>query len=203
MRNQLQKYKLEMINIKKYEEYIKKEIIIHKKNLENLKALNANLQNYKSSLLNLEVLNLNKGKVSNKINQIMKNIENSKDEVLLEHLENLKRGAGKNDLIILERAIDFLLNFKEVQKENNSVKYRIIEGKIEDINKIKISLSKKEKTIKKEYSLIDKVINKNKKLIYASRRKVNIGFNPEKDKKKKIIDKKNIYFYKILTFLKE
>ena len=194
MRNQLQKYKLEMINIKKYEEYIKKEIIIHKKNLENLKALNANLQNYKSSLLNLEVLNLNKGKVSNKINQIMKNIENSKDEVLLEHLENLKRGAGKNDLIILERAIDFLLNFKEVQKENNSVKYRIIEGKIEDINKIKISLSKKEKTIKKEYSLIDKVINKNKKLIYASRRKVNIGFNPEKDKKKKIIDKKNNIF---------
>ena len=194
MRNQLQKYKLEMINIKKYEEYIKKEIIIHKKNLENLKALNANLQNYKSSLLNLEVLNLNKGKVSNKINQIMKNIENSKDEVLLEHLENLKRGAGKNDLIILERAIDFLLNFKEVQKENNSVKYRIIEGKIEDINKIKISLSKKEKTIKKEYSLIDKVINKNKKLIYASRRKVNIGLNPEKDKKKKIIDKKNSIF---------
>ena len=194
MRNQLQKYKLEMNNIKKYEEYIKKEIIIHKKQLENLKVLNANLQNYKSSLLNIEVLNLNKGKVSNKITQIMKNIENSKDEALLEHLENSKRGPGKKDLIVLEIAIDFLLNFKEVQKENNAVKYRIIEGKIEDINRIKISLSKKEKTIKKEYSLIDKVINKNKKLIYASRRKVNIGFNPEKNKKKKIIDNKNSIF---------
>ena len=152
------------------------------------------MQNYKSSLLNIEVLNLNKGKVSNKITQIMKNIENSKDEALLEHLENSKRGPGKKDLIVLEIAIDFLLNFKEVQKENNAVKYRIIEGKIEDINRIKISLSKKEKTIKKEYSLIDKVINKDKKLIYASRRKVNIGFNPEKDKKKKIIDKKNSIF---------
>ena len=98
------------------------------------------------------------------------------------------------DLIILERAINFLLNFREIQKENNSKKYRIIEGKIQDINRIKISLSKKEKLIKKEYSLIEKVINKNKKVIYVSRRKVNIGFNHEKNKKKKIIDTKNSIF---------
>ena len=194
MRNQLQKYKLEMSNIKQYEEYINTEIIIHKKNLENLKALNANLQDYKNYLSNIEVLNLNKSKVSNKIRKIIKNIENSKDEVLLEYIDNLKRGPGKMDLIILERAINFLLNFREIQKENNSKKYRIIEGKIQDINRIKISLSKKEKLIKKEYSLIEKVINKNKKVIYVSRRKVNIGFNHEKSKKKKIIDIKNSIF---------
>ena len=65
------------------------------------------------------------------------------------------------------------------------MKYLIIERKIEDKNRIKSSMFKQENTRKKIDSLIEKVINKNKKIIFVSRRKVNYEYNPEIKNKKK------------------
>ena len=54
-----------------------------------------------------------------------------------------------------------------------------------------MSMFKQENAQKKIDSLIEKVINKNRKIIFASRRKVNIGFNPEIHNRKK--QKQNNY----------
>ena len=199
MRNNLYKNKIEMINLKKYEDFISQEIIIYKKNLDNLKSLNLNLQNYKKYLLNIKVLNLNQGIVCDKIEKIVNKIENTKDNILLEKFEYLKRGMGTEDkinLIYIEKVFEFLLNFKEIQKAKDDLQYRIIESKIENKNRIKMSMFKQENAQKKIDSLIEKVINKNRKIIFASRRKVNIGFNPEihNRKKQKQNNNNNNYF---------
>ena len=194
LRNNLYKNKIEMINLKKYEDFIGEEIIIYKKNLDNLKSLNLNLQNYKKYLLNIKVLNLNQGIVCDKIEKIVKKIENTKDNILLEKFEYLKRATGtvdKINLIYIEKVFEFLLNFKEIQKAKDDLQYRIIESKIENKNRIKMSMFKQENAQKKIDSLIEKVINKNRKIIFASRRKVNIGFNPEIHNRKK--QKQNNY----------
>ena len=186
MKNNLYKSKLEMKNIEKYEKFVKEEIVLYKKNLENIKQLNYSLINYQKYLLNIDVLNLNKGKVSISIDKILNNIFNSKDDILIEYLDNLKKRTGIEKLVIIERGFEFLLNYKEIQKQTNSRKYNIIESKIEDKNRIKLSEFKQKRTQKKINSIIKKVINKNKKIIFVSRRKVNNGFNPEIHKKKKI-----------------
>ena len=105
MRNKLYQDKIKMKNIEKYENYIKEEIVIYKKNLENLKNLNLNLKNYQKYLLNIDVLNLNKGKVNFRINKILKNIYNSKDEILLNYLDNAKGGTGLKSLFVIEKAL--------------------------------------------------------------------------------------------------
>ena len=198
MRNNLYKNKIEMINLKKYEDFINKEIIIYKKNVDNLKSLNLNLQNYKKYLLNIKVLNLNQGIVCDKIEKIVKKIENSKDNILIEKFKYLKRAIGtvdKINLLYIEKVFEFLLNFKEIQKAKDDLQYRIIESKIENKNRIKMSMFKQENAQKKIDSLIEKVINKNRNIIFASRRKVNIGFNPViHNRKKQKQNKLNNYF---------
>ena len=146
MRYDLFKKKMEMKNLKKYEDYLKETIIFYKKNLENIKALNLNLQNYKNFLLNIDVLNLSKGLVDFKITKIVRKINISKDDILLKYLENIKTGNAKQNLLFIERAIEFLLNFKEKQKLNGNMIYLIIERKIEDKNRIKSSMFKQENT---------------------------------------------------------
>ena len=198
MRNKLYQDKIKMKNIEKYENYIKEEIVIYKKNLENLKNLNLNLKNYQKYLLNIDVLNLNKGKVNFRINKILKNIYNSKDEILLNYLDNAKGGTGLKSLFVIEKALEFLLKYKEIQKNNNNIKYINIQAKIEAKNRIKYSKYKQDKMQKKIDSLINKVINKNKKIIFFSRRKVNNvynGFNPEIHNKKKYKKDFNINNY--------
>jgi hypothetical protein len=198
MRNKLYQDKIKMKNIEKYENYIKEEIVIYKKNLENLKNLNLNLKNYQKYLLNIDVLNLNKGKVNFRINKILKNIYNSKDEILLNYLDNAKGGTGLKSLFVIEKALEFLLKYKEIQKNNNNIKYINIQAKIEAKNRIKYSKYKQDNMQKKIDSLINKVINKNKKIIFFSRRKVNNvynGFNPEIHNKKKYKKDFNINNY--------
>ena len=195
MRYNLYKKKIELKNLKKYEDYLKETIEFHKKNLENIKTLNLNLQNYKNYLLNIDVLNLNKGLVDFKITKIVKKICNSKDDILLKYLENINIGNGKNNLLFIERAIEFLLNFKEKQKLNANMKYLIIQRKIEDKNRIKSSMFKQENTRKKIDSLIEKVINKNKKIIFVSRRKVNYEYNPEIKNRRKQKTSSNLKNY--------
>ena len=198
MRNKLYQDKIKMKNIEKYENYIKEEIVIYKKNLENLKNLNLNLKNYQKYLLNIDVLNLNKGKVNFRINKILKNIYNSKDEILLNYLDNAKGGTGLKSLFVIEKALEFLLKYKEIQKNNNNIKYINIQAKIEAKNRIKYSKYKQDNMQKKIDSLINKVINKNKKIIFFSRRKVNNvynGFNPEIHNKKKYKKQFNINNY--------
>ena len=195
MRYNLYKKKIELKNLKKYEDYLKETIEFHKKNLENIKSLNLNLQNYKNYLLNIDVLNLNKGLVDFKITKIVKKICNSKDDILLKYLENINIGNGKNNLLFIERAIEFLLNFKEKQKLNANMKYLIIQRKIEDKNRIKSSMFKQENTRKKIDSLIEKVINKNKKIIFVSRRKVNYEYNPEIKNRRKQKTSSNLKNY--------
>ena len=195
MRNELYRNKMEMRNLKKYEDFIKNEIILIKKNLDNLKNLNSSLESYKNYLLNIKVLNLCQGKVSNHINKIVKKIENCKDNILLEKFEYLKRGVGKTNLIFIEKVLDFLLYFKEIQKRDNYFKYIIIESKIENKNRIKLSMFKQENAQKKINELIEKVINKNRKIIFTSRKKVNVGFNiNNKRKKQKVNSNLNNYF---------
>ena len=195
MKNLLLKTKLEMINIENYQKFIKDEIKIYKKNLDNLKKLNDSLLDYQNYLLNIDVLNLNKGKVNIKIDKIVNKLLNSKDEILVEYLDNLKKKTTLQKLVIIERGIEFLLNYKEIQKQSNNRKFNIIQSKIEDKNRIKLSEYKHEKTRKKLDTIIKKVINKNKKVIFVSRRKVNNGFRPVKQKTKKIkINDLNYYF---------
>ena len=196
MRNQLYQDTIKMKNIEKYKNFIKEEIIIYNKNLDNLRTLNNNLNNYIQYLLNIKILNLNKGKVNLKINKIIKTINESKDEILLDYLSNSQGGTTLQNLSYIEKALIFLLKYKEIQKNNNNMKYLSIQSKIEDKNRIKYSKFKQDKIQKKYHSLINKVINKNKKIIFVSRRKVNMGFNPELNIKKshKINLNRNNYF---------
>ena len=185
MRNQLYTTKVKMKNIKLYEDFIKEEISIHKKTLENLKVLNSNLQNYKKLLLNLKVLNLNKGKVNSNISKILLNINKCYDSNLDEYLENLKRGTGIENLKIIERAFEFLLNYKEIQKSKQNDNYNIIQKKIEDKNRMKLYKIKQEKIRNRINSNINKVINKQNKIIFTARKKVNIKLKLKIDNKKK------------------
>ena len=196
MRNQLYQDTIKMKNIEKSQSFIKEEIIIYKKNLDNLKSLNNNLNNYMQYLLNIDILNLNKGKVNLRINKIVKNINDSKDEILLDYLSNSQGGTTLKNLSFIEKALVFLLKYKEIQKKNNNMKYLSIQSKIEDKNRINYSKFKQDNIQKKIHSLINKVINKNKKIKFLSRRKVNIGFNPElniKKRQKKSFNRNNFF----------
>ena len=198
MRNRLYETRVIIKNIKKYEDYIKEEIVIQKKTLENLKALNSNLENYKNYLLNLKVLNLNKGRINFKINKILLNIDKYNDTILNDYLNNLQRGTGIENLMIIERAIEFLLNYKEIQKSKGNESYIIISNKIDDKNRKKLYQFKQDNIHKKFNSIIDKIINKQNKIIFTARKKVNIKLNPEihikKNKRKKInVDDNNFF----------
>jgi len=185
MRNDLKQNKLEIKNIQDFQDYIKNEILINSKKLENLKALNSNLESYKKYLKMIKVINLNKGKINIKLRKIINNIDNSKDDLLNEYLIDTGKTTELTKLYYIEKTIEFLLKFKEIQKINNSKNYEVIENKVEQENRIRALRAKQENNLKKINSIIKKVINKNKKPIFVMRRKVDFGYNPESHKKKK------------------
>lgn len=184
-RNDLKQSKLEIKNIQDFEDYIKSEIIIYNKKLENLKKLNNNLENYKKYLKMIKVIDLNKGKLDINLQNIINNIDNSKDDLLIEYLSDTEKTTKLKKLYYLEKTIEFLLKYKEIQKINNNKNFEIIENKIEQENRIRALRAKQENNLKKINSIIKKVINKNKKPIFVMRRKVDYGYNPEIHMKKK------------------
>ena len=185
MRNDLKQNKLEIKNLQDFQDYIHNEIIINNKKLENLKALNNNLENYKKYLKMIKVIDLNKGKINIKLRKIINNINNSNDDLLNEYLSDTEKTTELNKFYYIEKTIEYLLKFKEMQKINNSKNFEIIENKVEQENRIRALRAKQENNLKKINSIIKKVINKNKKPIFVMRRKVDFGYNSEIHKKKK------------------
>ena len=185
MRNDLKQNKLEIKNIQDFQDFMNNEIKLNNKKLENLKALNNNLENYKKYLKMIKVIDLNKGKINIKLWKIINNIDNSKDDLLNEYLSDTEKTTELRKLYYIEKTIEFLLKFKEIQRINNSKNFEIIENKIEQENRIRALRAKQENNIKKINSIIKKVINKNKKPIFVMRRKVDYGYNPESQMKKK------------------
>lgn len=185
MRNDLKQNKLEIKNLQDFQDYIHNEIIINNKKLENLKALNNNLENYKKYLKMIKVIDLNKGKINIKLRRIINNINNSNDDLLNEYLSDTEKTTELNKLYYIEKTIEYLLKFKEMQKINNSKNFEIIENKVEQENRIRALRAKQENNLKRINSIIKKVINKNKKPIFVMRRKVDFGYNSEIHKKKK------------------
>lgn len=150
-----------------------------------MKALNNNLENYKKYLKMIKVIDLNKGKINIKLRKIINNIDNSNDELLNEYLSVTEKTTELSKLYYIEKTIEFLLKFKETQKVNNSKNFEIIENKVEKENRIRALRAKQENNLKKINSIIQKVINKNKKPIFVMRRKVDFGYNSESHKKKR------------------
>ena len=185
MRNDLKQNILEIKNIKDFQDFMNNEIKINNKKLENLKALNNNLENYKKYLKMIKVIDLNKGKINIKLRKIINNIDNSNDELLNEYLSVTEKTTELSKLYYIEKTIEFLLKFKETQKVNNSKNFEIIENKVEKENRIRALRAKQENNLKKINSIIQKVINKNKKPIFVMRRKVDFGYNSESHKKKR------------------
>ena len=185
MRNDIIQNKLEIKNIQDVQDFMNNEIKLNNKKLENLKALNNNLENYKKYLKMIKVIDLNKGKINIKLWKIINNIDNSKDDLLNEYLSDTEKTTELRKLYYIEKTIEFLLKFKEMQRINNSKNFEIIENKIEQENRIRALRAKQENNLKKINSIIQKVINKNKKPIFVMRRKVDFGYNSESHKKKR------------------
>ena len=171
--------KKEMKDIREYEKHLRDEIILFRKNLEKLKKLNNGLFNYKKYLKNIFILNLNRGSVFEKIKLIINNIEQSKDIDLLNfiskefHDYNTYLITGLDKLKLIEGVFQYLINYKKLQKKLKNKDYFLLQAEIDDINRKKIS-QKKQDSIKNKFdTLIQKVIDKNKKIIFIRRKNVN------------------------------
>ena len=177
----LENNKKEMKDIREYETRLKKEIILYRKNLDNLKKLNNGLFNYKKYLENIFILNINKGKVLEKIKDIINNIEQSDDNVLLNFINNKFKDYnthlvfGIDKLKLIEVVLEYLLEYKKSKKKEKNKNYYLIQKNIDDINRIKLS-KKKQELIKERFNLLIKnVVDKNKKIIVLQRKKINKG----------------------------
>jgi hypothetical protein len=192
----------EMKNIKDYEAYLKNEISSYKNKVENLKKLNNGLINYKKYLQNISVLNLNQGKVFEKINLIMENIEKSKDNNLLDFIAfefndyNTYINTGLDKLRLIESVFQYLITFKLNKQEERNEKYFEIQREIDEHNRKKLCQRKQDVIKNKFDSLIQKVIDKNKKIIFAPRRKVdkNMYGYMKKNRTQKIENNGDDYF---------
>ena len=176
LKQNLIKTKKEMNEIREYETHLKKEIVLFNKNLDNLKQLNNGLVNYKKYLQHIFILNLNKGKVFDKINCIINNIENSKDNNLIDFITrefneyNTYLVTGLDKLKLIEKILEYLITFKEKQKNEKNEKYYEIKHKIDFNNRKKIH-RRKQFNIKNKFNLlIQNVIDKNKKIIFLKRK---------------------------------
>ena len=176
LKQNLIKTKQEMNEIREYETHLKKEIVLFNKNLDNLKQLNNGLVNYKKYLQHIFILNLNKGKVFDKINCIINNIENSKDNNLIDFITrefneyNTYLVTGLDKLKLIEKILEYLITFKEKQKNEKNEKYYEIKHKIDFNNRKKIH-RRKQFNIKNKFNLlIQNVIDKNKKIIFLKRK---------------------------------
>ena len=198
----------EMKGIRDYELHLKNEIISFKNKVEDLKRLNNVLFNYKKYLQNISLINLNQGKVYAKINLIMDNIEKSKDNHLIDFIAyefndyNTYINTGLDKLRLIERVFQYLIEFKLKQKEEKNEKYFEIQKTIDDDNKKKLYKRKQDVIKNKFNSLIQKVIDKNKKIIFIARRKVDknmVGYL-KKNRTQKNEDNGDDYFGKFDVF---
>ena len=189
-----------MKNIKDYEAYLKNEISSYKNKVENLKKLNNGLINYKKYLQNISILNLNKGQIFDKVNMIINNIELSDDKELMNFIIsefNDYRTYFKHvidRLRLIERATHYLIDFKKNQIKNKNEKYYLIQKQIDDTNRQKLCQKKQDYIKNKFDSLIQKVIDKNNKIIFIPRKKVNIPMHLRKNKKEEKDKKDDDYF---------
>ena len=208
IKKNLEYTKKEMKGIRDYELHLKNEIISFKNKVEDLKRLNNVLFNYKKYLQNISLINLNKGKVYAKINLIMDNIEKSKDNHLIDFIAyefndyNTYINTGLDKLRLIERVFQYLIEFKLKQKEEKNEKYFEIQKTIDDDNKKKLYKRKQDVIKNKFNSLIQKVIDKNKKIIFIARRKVDknmVGYL-KKNRTQKNEDNEDDYFGKFDVF---
>ena len=202
IKQNLFKTKKEMKEIREYELHLNNEIILLKKKLENLKRLNNALYNYKKYLQNIFILNLNQGKIFSKINLIENNIKNSKDNDLLDFIifefneYNTYINTGLDKLKLIERVFEYLIAFKAKQKDDQNEKYYDIQKKIDESNRKRLCQFKQDLIKNKFNSLIQKVIDKNKKLIFLPRKKFdkNMKIYLKKNKTEKKINSDDDYF---------
>ena len=202
IKKNLEYTKKEMKDIRDYELHSKDEIILFKKRLENLKKLNIGLFNYKKYLQNISILNLNQGKVFEKINLIMENIEKSKDNNLLDFIAfefndyNTYINTGLDKLRLIESVFQYLITFKLNKQEERNEKYFEIQREIDEHNRKKLCQRKQDVIKNKFDSLIQKVIDKNKKIIFVPRRKVdkNMHGYMKKNRTQKIENNGDDYF---------
>ena len=208
IKKNLEYTKKEMKGIRDYELHLKNEIISFKNKVEDLKRLNNVLFNYKKYLQNISIINLNQGKVYAKINLMMDNIEKSKDNHLIDFIAyefndyNTYINTGLDKLRLIERVFQYLIEFKLKQKEEKNEKYFEIQKTIDDDNKKKLYKRKQDVIKNKFNSLIQKVIDKNKKIIFIARRKVDknmVGYL-KKNRTQKNEDNGDDYFGKFDVF---
>ena len=193
----LVKTKKETKDMKEYELYLKNELILYKKNLENIKKLNNGLFNYKKYLQNIFILNLNRGKVVKKLDLIMNIIKQSGDKKLLnfianEHYDYHKVNTSLYKLKFIERVFEYLTAFKLKQINDKNENYYEIQKEIDETNRKRLSQKKQEFIQEKFNSLIKKVVDKNRKIIFLPRKKVKenllVYLKKNKAEKKDIID---------------
>ena len=119
--------KKEMKDIREYEQHLRDEIILFRKELEKLKKLNNGLYNYRKYLKNIFILNLNTGVVFEKIKLILNNIEQSDDKDLLNFISKVFNDyntyliTGLDKLKLIEGVFQYLIDFKKAQK-NQTIK---------------------------------------------------------------------------------
>ena len=199
--------KKEMKDIREYEQHLRDEIILFRKELEKLKKLNNGLYNYRKYLKNIFILNLNTGVVFEKIKLILNNIEQSDDKDLLNFISKVFNDyntyliTGLDKLKLIEGVFQYLIDFKKAQKKSNNKDYLLIQAEIDNINRQKI-FQKKQDSIKQKFeTLIQKVIDKNKKIIFIPRRNVNFDMRQNLHKNKTENKAKNDFFIFINNFL--
>ena len=192
--------KKEMKDIREYEQHLRDEIILFRKELEKLKKLNNGLYNYRKYLKNIFILNLNTGVVFEKIKLILNNIEQSDDKDLLNFISKVFNDyntyliTGLDKLKLIEGVFQYLIDFKKAQKKSNNKDYLLIQAEIDNINRQKI-FQKKQDSIKQKFeTLIQKVIDKNKKIIFIPRRNVNFDMRQNLYKNKTENKAKNDFY---------
>ena len=200
MKQNLFSTKKMMKDIKDYEQNLKDEIIAYKKKLENLKKLNNALYNYEKYLQNIFIFNLNKGCVCEKINLILNNIEQSKDNALLNFISkefgdyNTYLITGLDKLKLIERVFQYLSDFKKEQKNLKNEKYFELQREIDNINRQKLCKRKQDLIKIKFETKIQKVIDKNKKIIFIPNRQVNFDMRKHIRKNKTENKEKQDYY---------
>ena len=192
--------KKEMKDIREYEQHLRDEIFLFRKELEKLKKLNNGLYNYRKYLKNIFILNLNTGVVFEKIKLILNNIEQSDDKDLLNFISKVFNDyntyliTGLDKLKLIEGVFQYLIDFKKAQKKSNNKDYLLIQAEIDNINRQKI-FKKKQDSIKQKFeTLIQKVIDKNKKIIFIPRRNVNFDMRQNLHKNKTENKAKNDFY---------
>ena len=186
MRNVYKKRQDEIEIAEKLDNFFNEEINLTENKLLHLKLKNDELMNYKNSLLseksNSNIKNKNFTIVKKKIYEIFKNMCRGLNLVI-------KREFNQPITTLLylkdiETQINFLIRYKQIQEEENSENYLLIKKEIEKNNKIKQYLHLKESRENEFNNKLQKVFEKNNKIIIKKdRRLVSTIINKNKNKK--------------------